>query len=56
VHFGLRNVDTLFFMLGWDGYRFYKKLAGTRYAELVFLNPVGFAGNVMHFGAFGPWT
>jgi hypothetical protein len=56
VHFGLRNVDTLFFMLGWDGYRFYKKLAGTRYAELVFLNPVGFVGNVMHFGPFGPWT
>jgi hypothetical protein len=42
-------------MLGWDGYEFYKKRAGKPYAELVFLHPVGFVGNVKHFGASGPW-
>jgi hypothetical protein len=31
----------LFFLLGWGQYRFDKKRAGTRYAELVFLHPVG---------------
>jgi hypothetical protein len=41
VHFdasGLRNVDTLFFMLGWDCYIFHRKCAGIRYAKLVFLH------------------
>jgi hypothetical protein len=46
-----RNVDTLFFMLGWDWYRFDKKCAMTHYAELVFLNPVGYVGHVVHSGA-----
>jgi hypothetical protein len=50
------NIDALFVMLRWDGYGFYKKCTATRYAELVFLHPVGCAGNVMHSGASGPWT
>jgi hypothetical protein len=48
---GARNVDTLFFMLGWDQYGFDKKCIGTRYAELSFLYPVGSASHVVHFGA-----
>jgi hypothetical protein len=32
-------------MLVWDQYRFQKKCAGTRYAELVFLDPVGCYGS-----------
>jgi hypothetical protein len=34
-------------------YRFYKMSVGTRYAEHVFLHPVGYAGHVVHFGASG---
>jgi hypothetical protein len=44
---GVRNFDTLFFMLWWDRYRFHEKRIGTSYAELVFLHPVGFAGHVL---------
>jgi hypothetical protein len=40
-------VIVLFFMLGWDRYGFDKKRAGTHYAELVFLHPVGFVGHVI---------
>jgi hypothetical protein len=42
------NVDALFFMLGWDQYGLDKKCTGTRYAKLVFLQPVGYAGHVVH--------
>jgi hypothetical protein len=56
VHFGAsgaRNIDALFFILGWDQYGLHKKRAGTRYAELVFFHPVGFVGHVVRSGASG---
>jgi hypothetical protein len=46
---GARNVNMLFFMLGWDQCGFDKKCIGTRYAELLFLHPAGSAGHVVHF-------
>jgi hypothetical protein len=51
--FGERNMIALFFKIGWDQYRFDKKRSGTRYAELVFLHPVGSAGHVVHSDASG---
>jgi hypothetical protein len=47
-----RNIDTLFFMLGWDGYGFHKKHVGTRYAKLVFFHPEISADHVVHSSAF----
>jgi hypothetical protein len=41
----------LFFMLGWERNRFDKKRVGTRYAKLVFFNPVESVGLVVHAGA-----
>jgi hypothetical protein len=34
-------------MLVWARYGFHIKRAGTRYAELVFMHPVGFAGHIV---------
>jgi hypothetical protein len=45
---GVRNIDTLFFMLGWARCSFNKKCNGTRYTKLVF--PSG--GICMSLGAF----
>jgi hypothetical protein len=38
-------------MVGWTQYNFHKKCPGIRYAELVFLHLVGYAGHVVHSGA-----
>jgi hypothetical protein len=40
-------------MLKCDRYGFHNKCAGTHYAELVFLHPVGLADHVVHSVAFG---
>jgi hypothetical protein len=48
---GARNVDTLFFMLGWDRNGFDKKCIGTPYAELLFLYLVGSPSHAVHFSA-----
>jgi hypothetical protein len=51
---GPRNIDALFFMLGYDSYRFNKKPVGTRYTELVFFNLVGSVSHVVYSGVFKP--
>jgi hypothetical protein len=38
-------------VLRWERYGFDKKCDGTRYAELVFLHLVGYAGHVVHPGS-----
>jgi hypothetical protein len=43
-----RNVDVLFFIPGWDQSGFHKKCTGTRYAELVFLHPLGSVSHIVH--------
>jgi hypothetical protein len=47
----VRNIDALFFVLLWDRYGFDKNCFRTRYAKLIFLNPVVSAGHIVHSGA-----
>jgi hypothetical protein len=47
------DVNTLFFMVGWDRYVFDKKRIRTRYAELVFSHLVGSVGHVVLSGVSG---
>jgi hypothetical protein len=47
------NVDTLYFMLGWDRCGFHKKHVMTSYVELVFLHPMGYACHVVYSGLAG---
>jgi hypothetical protein len=48
-----RNMDALFFILGWAQCGFHKRIIRTRYGEVVFLHPVVSSGHVVHFGASG---
>jgi hypothetical protein len=48
-----QNVNTLFFMLRWAWYGFYKKRSGRHCTELVFSHSVQSAGHVVHSGASG---
>jgi hypothetical protein len=48
-----RNIDALFFVLGWAWCGLHRKRAGTRYAELIFLHPLGAVGLVLQSAASG---
>jgi hypothetical protein len=48
---GPRNIEALFFMLGWYRYRFNKKCIGTGYTRLVYLFPLGSMAHIVHSGA-----
>jgi hypothetical protein len=47
---GVQNVDALFFIPGWARRGSHKKCAGTRYAQLVFLHPMGSMIHVVRYG------
>jgi hypothetical protein len=48
--FEARNVDALFFIIGWAQCGLHRKRAGAHYVELVFLHPVGSVGHEVHSG------
>jgi hypothetical protein len=57
VHSGTssaRNIDALFFILGWPRCAFHKKRTGTHNVELVFLHPIRSVGHIVHSSASGP--
>jgi hypothetical protein len=50
---GKRNIDALFFVLGWARCDLHRKHVGTRYAELISLHPLGAVGHVVQSAASG---
>jgi hypothetical protein len=44
---GARNINAIFFILGWDRYGFDKKHAEASYTKIVFLHPVGSVGHLV---------
>jgi hypothetical protein len=54
VHYnatGARNIEALFFIPGWDQYRFHKIALENVMIKLVFFYLVGYVGHVVHFVA-----
>jgi hypothetical protein len=50
---GSQNVDALFFMFRWSRCGFHKNRAGTRYAKLMCLHPMGSTGHMVHSDVSG---
>jgi hypothetical protein len=53
---GVRNIEALFFKLGWARYGSWEKRDWTRFTELVFLHLVRSSSHVMCFRASGAWN